>query len=201
MTGCFDSIFKAQCWIHMTSLKLTTTSFWIHCGIFISENILFLSTNLDLKHAKPSVSKIFNAYIILLAKYLILNWNIVKKFIFYQKRLILDNNFQNFIGFRGMLCARFNPILHHFTIWCTFGQLIVFLFLDLCTSEYWPILWTRFDFLKWIDITLRRYRLFIIASDKSQFIFVCIKHCFTLNTSVVTPVRAGLNFKWSKIWL
>ena len=43
-TVCVDSIFKAQFAILMTSLKLTTTtSFCIHCRIFISKNILFLS--------------------------------------------------------------------------------------------------------------------------------------------------------------
>ena len=46
-TGYVDSIFKAQYGILMTSLKLTTTSFLIHCRIFVSENILFLSINLD----------------------------------------------------------------------------------------------------------------------------------------------------------
>ena len=49
-----------------------------------------------LKHSKPNICKIFNANIILITKYLNLNWNIVKSFIFYQKKtLILDNNFQN----------------------------------------------------------------------------------------------------------
>ena len=46
-TGYVDSIFKAQCGILMTSLKLTTTSFRIHCRILISENILFLSIVFD----------------------------------------------------------------------------------------------------------------------------------------------------------
>ena len=36
---CADSIFGAQCTILMTSLKLTTTSFSIHCRIFISMNL------------------------------------------------------------------------------------------------------------------------------------------------------------------
>ena len=40
-TCCVDSLYKAQFAILMTSLKLTTASFWIHCRIFISENILF----------------------------------------------------------------------------------------------------------------------------------------------------------------
>ena len=41
-TGCVDSIFKAQCEILMTSLKFTT-SCCIHCRIFISKSMLFLS--------------------------------------------------------------------------------------------------------------------------------------------------------------
>ena len=46
-TDYVDSISKAQCGVLMTSLKLTTTSFRIHCRIFISKNILFVSINLD----------------------------------------------------------------------------------------------------------------------------------------------------------
>ena len=86
-TCCFDSILKAQCQILMTALKLTTTSFLIHCEIFISENILFVSINFDLKQAKPNIGKIFNSNISLITKYLNLNWNIVKSFIFYQKMI------------------------------------------------------------------------------------------------------------------
>ena len=40
-----------------------------------------------LKHAKPNIGKIFNANIILITKYLNLNWNIVKSFNFYQKMI------------------------------------------------------------------------------------------------------------------
>ena len=55
----------------------------IHCRIFISENILFLSINLDLKHAEPNFGKIFKTNTILITKYLNLNWNIVKSYTFY----------------------------------------------------------------------------------------------------------------------
>ena len=44
--GCADSIVRAQCTILMTSLKLTTMSFPIHCIIFIYENILFFLSSL-----------------------------------------------------------------------------------------------------------------------------------------------------------
>ena len=84
-TGCVDLVFKAQCAILMTSLKLTTTSFWVHCRIYISENILLLSIDLDYKHAKPNIGKIFTTSIVLITKYLNLNWNIVKPLIFILK--------------------------------------------------------------------------------------------------------------------
>ena len=71
----------------MTSLKLTTTSFRIHRRIFISENILFLSINLDKKHAKPNIGKIFKINTILVTKYINLNWNIVKSSIFTEKMI------------------------------------------------------------------------------------------------------------------
>ena len=45
--------------------------------ICILENILFLSINLDLKHAKPNIGKVCWTNIILITKYLILNWKIV----------------------------------------------------------------------------------------------------------------------------
>ena len=35
---------------------------------------------------KPNIGKIFNANIILITKYLYLNWNIVKSFIFFYKK-------------------------------------------------------------------------------------------------------------------
>ena len=43
-TGCVNSVYryKAQCAILMTSLKLTTASFFIHCRISIFENILYI---------------------------------------------------------------------------------------------------------------------------------------------------------------
>ena len=44
----------------------------------------------------------------------------------------------------------------------------------LCTTEYWPNLWTHSNFFMWVIISLQRYRLFIIASDKSQFFYVCL---------------------------
>ena len=75
-TGYFDSIFKAQCGILMTPLKLTTTSFLIHCRILISENIQFLSINVDLKNAEPNFGKIFKTITILITKYLNIYWNI-----------------------------------------------------------------------------------------------------------------------------
>ena len=81
-TGCVDSIFKAQYAFLMTSLKLTTTSFLVHFRIYISENILFLSIDLDLKYTKPNIGKIFNTNIILITKYFNLNKNIVKTLIF-----------------------------------------------------------------------------------------------------------------------
>ena len=61
---------------------------------FISENILFLSINLDLKHAEPNIGKIFKTNIDLIIKYLNLNCNIVKSSIFYRKILILNKNFK-----------------------------------------------------------------------------------------------------------
>ena len=72
-SGCVDSIFKAQCAVLMTSLKVATTLFWIHCKIFFSETILFMSINLDLKHAEPNIGKIFKTNIILITKYIFLN--------------------------------------------------------------------------------------------------------------------------------
>ena len=39
--------------------------------------------------------------------------------------------FKIVIGFRPMRCAQFNLILHHFTIKCTFRQLIGFCVLDI----------------------------------------------------------------------
>ena len=54
---------------------------------FISENILFLSINLDLKHAEPNIGKIFKTNINLITKYLNLNCNIVKSSIFYRKNI------------------------------------------------------------------------------------------------------------------
>ena len=49
----------------------------------------FLSINLDLIQAKPNIDKIVKTNIILIAKYLNLNWNIVKSFIFTQKWVII----------------------------------------------------------------------------------------------------------------
>ena len=45
---------------------------------YISENILFLSIDLDYTHAKPNIGKIFKTSIFLILKYLNLNWNIAK---------------------------------------------------------------------------------------------------------------------------
>ena len=47
VAGYVDSICTAKSGILMTSLKLTTTTFGIHCRILISENIQFLSINFD----------------------------------------------------------------------------------------------------------------------------------------------------------
>ena len=47
--------------------------------------------------------------------------------------------------------------------------------------------------LVWVSISLRRYRLFIIASDKMHFIYVCLIFV-TFNTAVVKAVSAGLPF-------
>ena len=115
----------------MTSLKLTTTSFLIHYRIFISDNIQFLSINLDQKHAKPNTGKIFNANNFLITKFLNLNGNIVKSLFFTKKRLISDNNFQNCYWFqKDALCwalshiPSFYDIAHLWTIDCV-------LFLDI----------------------------------------------------------------------
>ena len=78
--GRVKSIFIAQCAILMTSLKLTTTSFLIHCRIFISENFIFFFYQVGLKYAEPNIGKIFKTNIILIIKYLI-----VKRFIFAKK--------------------------------------------------------------------------------------------------------------------
>ena len=53
--------------------------------MFISENILLRSINLDLKHAEPNFSKIFMINNILITTYLNLHWKIVKRYTFYQK--------------------------------------------------------------------------------------------------------------------
>ena len=50
-----------------------------------SENILLLSIDLDYKHAKPNIGKIFKTSIVLITKYLNFNWNIVKPLIFFKK--------------------------------------------------------------------------------------------------------------------
>ena len=41
------------------------------------------------------------------------------------------------------------------------GFIFRYAHVNLCTTEYWPILWTRFNFLMWVTISLRQYRLFI----------------------------------------
>ena len=43
------------------------------------------SINLDFKHAKPNIGKIFKNNTILITKYLNLDWNIVKSSIFTEK--------------------------------------------------------------------------------------------------------------------
>ena len=69
-TGWVASIFKAKRAILTTSLKSTTTSFRIHCIIFILESILFLSINLDENHAEPNIGKVFKTNVIFITKYL-----------------------------------------------------------------------------------------------------------------------------------
>ena len=39
-----------------------------------------------LKHAEPDICQIFKTDIILIIKYIYLNWNIVKQIVFYQKK-------------------------------------------------------------------------------------------------------------------
>ena len=48
----------------------------MHCRIFISDSILFLTIQLDSKHVKSDTGKTFKT--ILISKYLNFNWNIVK---------------------------------------------------------------------------------------------------------------------------
>ena len=56
-------------------------------NIYFWEFYIFVY-QVGLKHAKPNIGKIFKTHIILITKYLI-----VKRFIFYQKWLILNKNF------------------------------------------------------------------------------------------------------------
>ena len=75
---------------------------------------------------------------------------------------------------------------------------------NLCTSKYWPILWASFEILMWINIALWRYRPFIIASDKSHFIFVCIKIVLTwihLLLRQYGPVKTSSGPKFDYCWL
>ena len=94
-TGCADIICRAQCTLLMTSLIMTTTSFSMHCRIFISENIYLFSDQFDSYHVKPNIAKIFTTHFILITKHFNLNWNIVKSLFFSQKkRLLLNEIFQ-----------------------------------------------------------------------------------------------------------
>ena len=151
-TGGDESIFKAQSAFLMTSLKLTTASFWVHCIIYISENIRFLSIDLDLKHTRPNIGKIFNINIILITKYLNLNLNIVKSLIFMQKMIDFKDEFSKlWLVSDGCFVLNLIPyciILRysaHFDNWL--GFCFRYTHASLCTSEYWPNLWTRFNFL------------------------------------------------------
>ena len=60
----------------------------------------FLSINLDYELAEPNIGKILKANIILIMKYLNLNCNVVKSFIFTKKWLILSKNFQKCYWFQ-----------------------------------------------------------------------------------------------------
>ena len=110
-------------------------------------------------------------------------------------------DFRIVIGFRGILCAQFNPIMHHFL---RYSDVLCFIFryTQACNFVY-----TNIDlfcglvliFLCGLISLSGDTNQFIIASDKGQFIFVCIKIVFSFNTSVVTTVWAGQNFKWSII--
>ena len=51
-------------------IKIDNYSKLNDCRIFISENSLFLSINLDLKHGETNIRKIFKTNIILMTKYL-----------------------------------------------------------------------------------------------------------------------------------
>ena len=54
-----------------------------------------------LKYVERNICKIFKTYINLITKYLNLNWNIVKSFIFLPKKLlILNQNFENYYRFQ-----------------------------------------------------------------------------------------------------
>ena len=91
---CVDSIFKAQCAIEIEIDKYVILSSLQN--YHFREYSLFVY-RFGQKHAKPNISKIFKTNIILITKYLHLNWNIVKSFIFFilKKWLILNKHFQN----------------------------------------------------------------------------------------------------------
>ena len=62
---------------------------------------------------EPNIGKMFKTNISLITKYLNQNWNIAKSLILILKMIDLK---KIVLSFRLMLCAQFNPMLHHFTI-------------------------------------------------------------------------------------
>ena len=84
-TGYVNSIFKAQCGIPMTSLKLTSTSFEYIAEFSFPRIFYFLSINLDKNMPNQISAKYLRPNTILITKYLTLHWNIVKSYTFTEK--------------------------------------------------------------------------------------------------------------------
>ena len=76
MTGCVDSILKAQRAILMTSLKLKTTSF---------RRIFYFCLSILTKNTQNLISAKYLDQYNFITKYLNLNWITVKRFIIYKK--------------------------------------------------------------------------------------------------------------------
>ena len=88
--------------------------------IFISKNISFLFIQLNSKHVKPNIGKMFKTNNILVTVYLTLDWNNVKKgFFFLNKSLNLNNNFHFLLISDGNLVFNLIPCCHRFMIKCT----------------------------------------------------------------------------------
>ena len=64
--------------------------------------------------------------------------------------------FKIVIGFRRMLCAQFNPIMLLFLRYSAPLDNSRYTHAK-CTSEYWPNLWTRFNVLMWVTISISDY--------------------------------------------